>query len=206
MKTVTFSHHKSPSQRIDTWQPIDRKGTMLSWTKPTLDQLIIRFNASKSINYATPMWNKHIYLTPNSVETNTHVSTLHSTIRKQLSKIGQSTEWHFNTQPPVGVQISLKYSTLKCTRLTSPQYPVRILGISSCHVEPDTVDPNHHNSNLRLQYTDNIATGIRQGNVYNKFHITIPKIIYKHTFKATGGVRWDIFQVLVNSLRKLKAW
>ena len=102
------------------------------------------FNASKSINYATPMWNKHIYLTPNSVETNTHVSTLHSTIRKQLSKIGQSTEWHFNTQPPVGVQISLKYSTLKCTRLTSPQYPVRILGISSCHVEPDTVDPNHH--------------------------------------------------------------
>ena len=144
MKTVTFSHHKSPSQRIDTWQPIDRKGTMLSWTKPTLDQLIIRFNASKSINYATPMWNKHIYLTPNSVETNTHVSTLHSTIRKQLSKIGQSTEWHFNTQPPVGVQISLKYSTLKCTRLTSPQYPVRILGISSCHVEPDTVDPNHH--------------------------------------------------------------
>ena len=144
MKTVTFSHHKSPSQRIDTWQLTDREGTMLSWTKPTLDQLIIRFNASKSINYATPMWNKHIYLTPNSVETNTHVSTLHSTIRKQLSKIGQSTEWHFNTQPPVGVQISLKYSTLKCTRLTSPQYPVRILGISSCHVEPDTVDPNHH--------------------------------------------------------------
>ena len=148
MKTVTFSHHKSPSQRIDTWQPIDRKGTILSWTKPTLDQLIIRFNASKSINYATPMWNKHIYLTPNSVETNTHVSTLHSTIRKQLSKIGQSTEWHFNTQPPVGVQISLKYSTLKCTRLTSPQYPVSILGISSCHVEPDTVDPNHHRNKL----------------------------------------------------------
>ena len=33
------------------------------------------------------MWNKHIYLTPNSEETNTHVSTLHSMIRKQLSKI-----------------------------------------------------------------------------------------------------------------------
>ena len=32
-------------------------------------------------------------------------------------------------------------------------------------------------NNLQLQYTDNIATGIRQGNVYNKFHITIPKII-----------------------------
>ena len=100
VKTVTFSHHKSPSQRIDTWQLTDREGTMLSWTKPTLDQLIIRFNTSKSINYATPMWNKHIYLTPNSVETNTHVSTLHSMIRKQLSKIGQSTEWHFNTQGP----------------------------------------------------------------------------------------------------------
>ena len=40
------------------------------------------------------MWNKHIYLTPNSEETNTHVSPLHSMIRKQLSKIGQSTEWH----------------------------------------------------------------------------------------------------------------
>ena len=100
------------------------EGTMPSWTKPTLDRLIIRLNASKSINYATPTWNKHICLTRNSVETNTHVSTLHSMIRKQLSKIGQSTEWHFNTQSPVGVQISLRYSTLKCTRLTSPQYPV----------------------------------------------------------------------------------
>ena len=26
--------------------------------------------------------------------------------------------------------------------------------------------------------------GIWQGNVYNKFHITIPKIIYKHTFNT----------------------
>ena len=110
--------------RINTWQPTGREGKMPSWTKPTLDRLIICLNASKSINYATPMWNKHIYLTRNSVETNTHVSTLHSMIRKQLSKIGQSTEWHFNTQSPVGVQISLRYSTLKCTRPTSPQYPV----------------------------------------------------------------------------------
>ena len=127
VKTVTFSHHKS-SQRIDTWQPTDREDTMPSWTEPTLDQLIIGFNASKSINYATPMWNKHIYLTSNSVETNTHVSTLHSMIRKQLSKIGQSTEWHFNTQTPVGVQISLRYSNIKGVRLTSPQYPVAHLG------------------------------------------------------------------------------
>ena len=124
VKTVSFSHHKSPSQRINTWQPTGREGTMPSWTKPTPDRLIIRLNDSKSINYATPTWNKHIYLTRNSVETNTHVSTLHSMIPKQLSKIGQSTKWHFDTQSPVGVQISLRYSTLKCTRLTSPQYPV----------------------------------------------------------------------------------
>ena len=60
-------------------------------------------------------------------------------------------------------------------------------------------------NNLQLQYTDNIATGIRQGNVYNTFHITIPQSIYKHNFKATGGVRYGIFQVLITSLRKLKA-
>ena len=30
------------------------------------------------------MWNKHIYLTRNSVETNTHVSTLHSMIQLVL--------------------------------------------------------------------------------------------------------------------------
>ena len=55
-------------------------------------------NAKKSSNYATPKWNNHIYLISNIVENNTHMSTLHSMIRKQLSKIGQSTEWHFNTQ------------------------------------------------------------------------------------------------------------
>ena len=53
VKTVTFSHHKSLSQCIDTWQPTDREGTMPSWTKPTLDQLIKPFNPRKSINYAT---------------------------------------------------------------------------------------------------------------------------------------------------------
>ena len=127
VKTVTFSHHKSPSQRIDTWQPTDREGTMLSWTKPTLDQLVIRFNANKSINYVTPIWNKHIYLTPNSVETDTHVSTLHSMIRKQLSKIGQSTEWHLTTQA-CRCPNPLRHSTLKCTRLISSGYPGRDSG------------------------------------------------------------------------------
>ena len=127
MKTVTFSHHKSPSQRIDTWQPTYREGTMPSWTKPTLDQLIIRFNASKSINHATPMWNKHIYLTPNSVDTNTHVSTLHSVIRKQLSEISQSTEWHFNAQP-CRCSKTLRHSTLNHIRLTSSGYPGRDSG------------------------------------------------------------------------------
>ena len=97
-KLLTFSHHKSSSQRTDTWQPTDREGMMPSWTEPTLDQLIIRFNARKSSNYVTLKWNSRIYLTPNLVETSTHVSTLHSTIRKQLSKICQSTEKHFNTQ------------------------------------------------------------------------------------------------------------
>ena len=32
-------------------------------------------------------------------------------------------------------------------------------------------------NNLQLQYTDNIATGIRQRNVYNTFRKTIAKII-----------------------------
>ena len=91
-KLFTFSHHKSSSQCIDTWQPTDREDTMPSWTEPTLDQLSIRFNASKSIKYATPKWHNRIYLTPNLVEINTHVSTLHSVIRKQLSEIGQ-THW-----------------------------------------------------------------------------------------------------------------
>ena len=96
---------------------------MLSWTKPTLDQLIIRFNASKSINHATPMWNIHIYLTPNSVETNTHVPTLHSMISKQQLEIGQNTEWHFNAQP-CRCSNPLRHSNLNHIRLTSPQYPV----------------------------------------------------------------------------------
>ena len=100
VKTVTLAITSRRHNALTLDSPLTGKGTMPSWTEPTLDQLIIRFNASKSINYASPMWNKHIYLTPNSVETNTHVSALHSTIRKQLSKIGQSTEWHFNTQGP----------------------------------------------------------------------------------------------------------
>ena len=53
VKTVTFSHRKSLSQRNDTWQPTDREGTMPSWTEPTVDQLIIRFNARESSNYDT---------------------------------------------------------------------------------------------------------------------------------------------------------
>ena len=69
-------------------------------------------------------------MTPNLVETNTHVSTQHSMIRKQLSKIGQSTEWHFNTQT--------------CTRSNPTQifrpkvcqaHKLATLGISSCHIE-----------------------------------------------------------------------
>ena len=123
VKTVNFSHHKSSSQNIDTWQSTDREDTMPSWTEPTLDQLIIRFNASKFINYATPKWNNSIYLTPNLVEINTHVSTLHSMLRKQLSEIGQSTEWHFNAQP-CRCSNPLRHSTLNHIRLTSPQYPV----------------------------------------------------------------------------------
>ena len=55
VKLSPFSHGKS-SQRIDTWQPTDREGTLPSWTKLTLDQLIIRLNTSKSRNYATPKW------------------------------------------------------------------------------------------------------------------------------------------------------
>ena len=128
VKTVTLAITSRRHNALTLDSPLTGKGTMPSWTEPTLDQLIIRFNASKSINYASPMWNKHIYLTPNSVETNTHVSALHSTIRKQLSKIGQSTEWHLNTQTPVGVQISLRYSILKCTRLISSGYPGRDSG------------------------------------------------------------------------------
>ena len=126
-KLSLFIHHKSLSQRVDTWQPTDREDTMPSWTEPTLDQLIIRFNASKSINHAIPMWNKHIFMTPNSVETNTHVSTLQSMIRKQLSKIGQSTEWHLTTQA-CRCPNPLRHSTLKCTRLTSSGYQGRDSG------------------------------------------------------------------------------
>ena len=60
-KLLTFSHRRSSSQRTDIWQPTDREGTIPSWTEPTLDQLIIRFNASISSNYATPKWNKNTY-------------------------------------------------------------------------------------------------------------------------------------------------
>ena len=99
VKTANIlSHHISPSQRIDIWQPTDREDMMPSWTEPTLDQLIIRFNAMKSSNYFTLKWNNRIYLTSNLVETNTPGSTLHSTIRTQLSKIGRSTDRHFYTQ------------------------------------------------------------------------------------------------------------
>ena len=51
------------------------------------------------------------------------MSTLHSVIRKQLSEIGQSTEWHFNAQP-CRFSNPLRHSTLNHIRLTSPQYPV----------------------------------------------------------------------------------
>ena len=63
-----------------------------------MDQSILRFKARKSSNYANPKWNNCIYLTPNLIEINTHASTLHSMIRKQRSKIGQGTQWYFNTQ------------------------------------------------------------------------------------------------------------
>ena len=65
VKTVTFSHRKALSQRIDTWQPTDRAGTMPSWTEPTLDQLIIRFNARNPV--ITSPWSK------------INIFTLHST-------------------------------------------------------------------------------------------------------------------------------
>ena len=119
---LTFCHHKSSSQCIDTWQPTDREDTMPSWTEPTLDQLITRFNASKSINYATPKWNNRIYLTPNLVEIKTHVSTLHSVIRKQLSEIGQSIEWHFNAQP-CRCSNPLRHSTQKSHQAHKPPIP-----------------------------------------------------------------------------------
>ena len=57
-----------------------------------------------------------------------HISTQHTITCKQLSKLGQTTKWHVNTQAPVGVQISLRYSTLKCTRLISSGYPGRDSG------------------------------------------------------------------------------
>ena len=87
--------NKSSAQRFDTWKPIDKEGTMPSWTELTLDQLIIRFNARKSSNYATPNWNNRIYMIPNLVAINTHVSAQYD--REQLSKLGQSTKWHVNT-------------------------------------------------------------------------------------------------------------
>ena len=95
---------------------------MPSWTKPTLDQFIIRFNARKSTNCASPKWNNCITLLPNLVENNSHVYTLHSTIRTQLPKIGQNTEWHFNTQA-CRCTYPLRHWTLKCTRLMSSGYP-----------------------------------------------------------------------------------
>ena len=85
---LTFSPRNSSSPRTDTWHTTDREGTMPSCTEPTLDQSIAHFNATKSSNYATPKWNSRIYLTHNLIETNTHGSTLHSMIRKQVSKIG----------------------------------------------------------------------------------------------------------------------
>ena len=68
VKTI---HCKSLSQRIDTWQPTDREGTMPSWAEPTLDQLIICFNARKSTNYASPKWNNCINFLLNLAENNT---------------------------------------------------------------------------------------------------------------------------------------
>ena len=138
---------------------------MPSWTEPILDQLIIRFNASRSINYATAMWYGHIYLTPNSVEINTHVSTLHSMIRKQLSEIGQSTEWHVNTQARVGVQISLRYSNIKRVRLTSPQYPVAHPGHQqlSCwfwHSWPESSQDNHRPSSIFSYVTSAVEENV----------------------------------------------
>ena len=47
---------------------------------------------------------------------------MHSMIRKQPSKIGQGTEWHFNTQA-CRCSNPLRHSTLKCMRLISSGYP-----------------------------------------------------------------------------------
>ena len=61
VKTVAFSHCKSLSQWIDTWQPTDREGTTPPGTELTLDQLLTWFNGRKSSNNATPKWNNRIY-------------------------------------------------------------------------------------------------------------------------------------------------
>ena len=41
-----------------------------------------------SLSALTYFWHNRIYLTPTLVEINTHVSTLHSVIRKQLFHFG----------------------------------------------------------------------------------------------------------------------
>ena len=96
---------------------------MPSWTEPILDELIIWLNVRKSSNYATPNWNNRIYLIPNLVENQTRGSTLHSMIRKQLSKFGQTLS-DMSTPRPEGALPSLRYWDLKCGRLISPWYPV----------------------------------------------------------------------------------
>ena len=66
--------------------------------------------------------NDRIYLTSNIVENNTHVSALHSMIRKQLSKLDQTNTWHVNTK--TCSRTPLRHSDLKCVRLIRPGYPV----------------------------------------------------------------------------------
>ena len=47
-----------------------------------------------------PKWNNRIYLILNLEENNTHISTQHTITCKQLSKLGQTTKRHVNTQGP----------------------------------------------------------------------------------------------------------
>ena len=49
-----------------------------------------------------------------------------------------------STPRPVDAQTPLGHSDIKCVRLISPNTRFCTLGISSCHIELDTVDPNHH--------------------------------------------------------------
>ena len=100
------------------------------------------FNARKSSDHATPKWNNRIYLMLKVVENKTHVSTSHGMIRKQLS-IKVKPLCDMSTPRPLGAQTPLRHSDLNCIRLIIAWYPT--LGISKCHIEPETVDLNHDN-------------------------------------------------------------